>query len=361
MGDCSSEIADQGACRDSHAAFYLKLLAFMVILVTGAAGVSVPVLFTRYSKTLKFKGNLLSLVKCFAAGVILSTGFVHVLPEAFAALSSDCLPPHPWKDFPFAGVVAMAGALVTLMVDILAAKHGQVESYIRLKSDESSAANSKGRDVEMGKVTVFPASGCHAGGDQGEFINGGDLSAGEDRQKIVVPSLEESGEDLFVQQRQKLVSKVLEIGIIFHSVIIGITLGMSQNKCTIGPLVGALAFHQFFEGMGLGGCVALADFGTKMTVIMCVMFSVTTPLGVAAGMVINFISGYDENNPKALILEGLFGSASSGILVYMALVDLIAAEFLNTKKMKTNPRLMSAAYILLLLGAGSMSVLAIWA
>jgi zinc transporter 1/2/3 len=39
-------------------------------------------------------------------------------------------------------------------------------------------------------------------------------------------------------------------------VIIGVTMGMSQNKCTIRPLVAALAFHQIFEGMGLGGCIA---------------------------------------------------------------------------------------------------------
>lgn len=53
---------------------------------------------------------------------------------------------------------------------------------------------------------------------------------------------------------------MLEIGIIFHSVIIGVTMGMSQNVCTIRPLVAALAFHQIFEGMGLGGCVAQVSF-----------------------------------------------------------------------------------------------------
>lgn len=353
MADCSSSEILEGACRDSKAAFWLKLLAFAVILVTGAAGVSVPVLYTRRSKALKSHGSLLSLVKCFAAGVILSTGFVHVLPEAFAALSSNCLPKRPWNDFPFAGMVAMAGALAALAVDILADRNSQTGPYIRVKSDD---IQSKLKDVEMNKASVFPVNCCNSG----EEINGG-LALGVEGQKALGPPLEDSAEDLYVQHRQKLVSKVLEIGIIFHSVIIGITLGMSQNRCTIAPLVAALGFHQFFEGMGLGGCIALADFGTNVTVMMCVMFSVTTPLGIVAGMVMNSISGYDENNPKALILEGLFGSASSGILVYMALVDLIAAEFLNSKKLKSNSILMSAAYLLLVLGAGSMSLLALWA
>lgn len=51
------------------------------------------------------------------------------------------------------------------------------------------------------------------------------------------------------------VMQVLELGIVIHSVIIGISLGASQNPTTIWPLIFALAFHQFFEGMGLGGCI----------------------------------------------------------------------------------------------------------
>jgi hypothetical protein len=43
---------------------------------------------------------------------------------------------------------------------------------------------------------------------------------------------------------------------VFHSVIIGVTMGMSQDVCAIRPLVVALSFHQVFEGMGLGGCIA---------------------------------------------------------------------------------------------------------
>lgn len=50
--------------------------------------------------------------------------------------------------------------------------------------------------------------------------------------------------------------QVLELGIVVHSVIIGISLGASDSPSTIRPLVAALSFHQFFEGMGLGGCIA---------------------------------------------------------------------------------------------------------
>ncbi|MBA0760454.1 hypothetical protein Gotri_023199 [Gossypium trilobum] len=41
-----------------------------------------------------------------------------------------------------------------------------------------------------------------------------------------------------------------------HSMIIGISLGASESPKAIKPLVAALTFHQFFEGMGLGGCIS---------------------------------------------------------------------------------------------------------
>lgn len=91
---------------------------------------------------------------------------------------------------------------------------------------------------------------------------------------------------------------------------------------------------------------------------MASFFSLTTPIGIAFGIGISSI--YNENSPTALIVEGIFDSASAGILIYMALVDLLAADFMNPR-MQSNVRIQLGANISLLLGAGCMSVLAKWA
>ena len=84
-----------------------------------------------------------------------------------------------------------------------------------------------------------------------------DKSKLAETQVMVMGCQESEDEEVrMVRLKQRMVSQVLEIGIIFHSVIIGVTMGMTQNQCTIRPLVAALAFHQIFEGMGLGGCIA---------------------------------------------------------------------------------------------------------
>lgn len=151
--------------------------------------------------------------------------------------------------------------------------------------------------------------------------------------------------------------QVLELGIVSHSIIIGLSLGVSQSPCTIKPLIGALSFHQFFEGFALGGCISQAQFRTLHTTLMACFFAITTPIGIAIGTGIS--SFYNPNSPRALVVEGIFDSISAGILVYMALVDLIAADFLS-KRMSCNVRLQIVSYFTLFLGAGLMSSLALW-
>ena len=66
------------------------------------------------------------------------------------------------------------------------------------------------------------------------------------------------------------------MGIIVHSVVIGLGIGASPSVCTIRPLVAAMCFHQLFEGMGLGGCILQAEYGLKMRAGLVFFFSTTT-------------------------------------------------------------------------------------
>lgn len=314
-------------CRNTTAAAHLKLISILVIFFTSVIGISSPVLLARYFQGKPAYDKATLIIKCFAAGVILSTSLVHVLPDAYDALA-DCAvaSKHPWRDFPFAGLVTLIGALLALLVDITASAH---------------VGHGQGHGDKPSGGDYLPVVSKEVG--VGEKVQVG-LSAEE-----------------LAKVKQKLVSQVLEIGIIFHSVIIGVTMGMSQNQCTIRPLVAALAFHQIFEGMGLGGCIAQAGFSVGTVAYMCFMFSVTTPVGIVLGMVVFSVTGYDDSSPNALIMEGLLGSLSSGILIYMALVDLIAADFFHNKMMSSETWLKKASFIALVLGSTSMSILAFWA
>ncbi|GFQ04820.1 fe(2+) transport protein 1 [Phtheirospermum japonicum] len=114
-------------------------------------------------------------------------------------------------------------------------------------------------------------------------------------------------------------------------------MGASDNPCTIRPLVAALCFHQLFEGMGLGGCILQAEYGTRMKAIMVFFFSATTPFGIGLGIGLSKV--YSENSPTELI---------------------VASEFMGPKLQKSMS-LQAWAYVAVLLGAGGMSIMAIWA
>ncbi|GFS36842.1 zinc transporter 10 precursor [Actinidia rufa] len=279
-------------------------------------GVCLP-LVTRSIPALSPERSLFVIVKSFASGIILATGFMHVLPDSFDMLSSQCLPEQPWHKFPFTGFVAMLSAIVTLMVDSLATS---------LYSQKHNG--------------ILPES--VGGGHQELGVVGG---GGHFHGHIIVVGLRKE-------------PKVLELGIIVHSVVIGLSMGASNNTCTIKPLVAALCFHQMFEGMGLGGCILQADYKLFKKAAMAFFFAVTTPLGIALGIALS--KTYKENSPTALITVGLLNGSSAGLLIYMALVDLLSADFMGPK-LQGSIKLQIKSYVAVLLGAGGMSLMAKWA
>lgn len=101
-----------------------------------------------------------------------------------------------------------------------------------------------------------------------------------------------------------------------------------------------------------------AKFKSRSAAIMAIFFSLTTPVGIGIGIGIS--STYNENSQTALIVEGTLNALAAGILIYMALVDLLAEDFMNPR-VQSNLRIQLGANVSLLIGAGCMSLLAKWA
>ncbi|KAM0914944.1 hypothetical protein ACQ4PT_011206 [Festuca glaucescens] len=245
--DCGSP---ESAAHDRARAKPLKIAAFFSILVCGALGCSLPVLGRRVP-ALRPDGDIFFLVKAFAAGVILATGFIHILPDAFENLRSPCLPASgPWQDFPFAGLGAMVGAIGTLVVDTLATGYF---TRAHLKKDVATGGGSAAV-VDQEKQAAAAAAASEEGGEHLHVLHT-HATHGHAHGSAALVAAVGGSEDEKDTVRHRVISQVLELGIVVHSVIIGISLGASHDPDTIKPLVVALSFHQMFEGMGLGGCI----------------------------------------------------------------------------------------------------------
>lgn len=119
-GDCTCDAEVKE--NDNNAALKYKLGSIACILVASAVGVCIPLLGKKIP-ALRPENDIFFIIKAFAAGVILATGFIHILPDAFNDLTSPCLSQNPWGNFPFTGFFAMVSAIGTLMVDAYASSY----------------------------------------------------------------------------------------------------------------------------------------------------------------------------------------------------------------------------------------------
>jgi solute carrier family 39 (zinc transporter), member 1/2/3 len=126
---------------------------------------------------------------------------------------------------------------------------------------------------------------------------------------------------------------ILEFGIIFHSIFVGLTLAVAGEEFRVLYIV--IVFHQTFEGLGLGSRLASIEWpATKRWTpyILGAAYSLSTPVSIAIGLGVR--STYSPGSQVALIVNGVFDSISAGILIYTGLVELMAHEFMFSPSMR---------------------------
>lgn len=148
-----------------------------------------------------------------------------------------------------------------------------------------------------------------------------------------------TGSDLPMQnpQRQLLQCLLLEAGILFHSIFIGMALSVATGASFVVLLI-AISFHQTFEGFALGSRIAslIPDLFSPSSMkpwLMCLAYGTTTPLGQAIGLVLHNL--YDPASTTGLLMVGITNAISSGLLLFAGLVELLAEDFLSESSYET--------------------------
>lgn len=153
---------------------------------------------------------------------------------------------------------------------------------------------------------------------------------------------------------------IIEFGVIFHSVFIGLALAVAGEE--FNTLYAVITFHQTFEGLGLGSRLALTPWPKtrhRTPYVMAIAFGLTTPIAIAIGIGLRTV--YVPGSQTALIANGVFDSISAGILIYTGLVELMAHEFLFSQSLREAPaKVMFAAFGTMVAGAALMALLGKW-
>ncbi|KAG7394853.1 high-affinity Zn(2+) transporter zrt1 [Phytophthora boehmeriae] len=332
----------------------LHIGAIFIIFAVSAAGTLVPVISKRIPQC-NADSIMMEAISAFASGVVIATGLIHMINEGIEKLSDEALGPIV-EEYECLG---LAFVLMTLVAMHLI----ECESTIFFGS----------------KGSMFH-SHAHGQGHAHDHGHGHTRGQGNDQTlDAVVRSVSSTGDNLLVLHptensyrvmvpehtppdskiRRKIATIIFEAGVIFHSIIIGVNLGVTEGP-TFQTLLVALCFHQFFEGIAIG-TAALGSIQTRAKVFMInFAFAITTPIGQVIGLSIR--NSYSESSATSLWVQGILDCVAGGILLYTGLVELLTYNFTtNQHFLSRTVHQRFVLYFCLWMGAALMALLGKWA
>ena len=242
---CQSGIAYDPAAYN----LALHIGSVFVVLTVSSLACAFPLLVLRFPR-LRIPARVLFVVRHFGTGVLLATAFVHLLPTAFISLGNPCLPPFWTNDYP-----AMPGAIALFAIFIIAGIEmtfspekrccaAPVEASgvttpsskhrVRVTNDEDCCVGVTG---EIGETSVSPPVEARPiqASEENHDHDHSDLETGPD-EKIPLTTEQE-------HRKAFLQCVLLEMGILFHSVFIGMNLSVSSGREFVILFI-AIVFHR---------------------------------------------------------------------------------------------------------------------
>ncbi|KAJ6120258.1 Zinc/iron permease [Penicillium sp. IBT 18751x] len=396
-GTDSRNSADAPSCGSRERGAYntpLHVMALFLILGLSTFACSFPVLARRFPR-LPIPRRFLFISRHFGTGVLIATAFVHLLPTAFVSLTDPCLPRFWSQTYrAMAGFVAMISVFAVVIVEMFFAMKGAghvhgneydtligdmgresleafrqtATSYSRLESRDASgnirleglSQDSQEDDNEAAPGSSYESqrpslTGSRPDKEDDADVDGLDVYADDvpvngqapppsrshlrQRPQINGHHRSHTESDIPMQnpQRQLLQCLLLEAGILFHSIFIGMALSVATGTSFIVLLI-AISFHQTFEGFALGSRIAslIPDLFSPNSMkpwLMSLAYGTTTPLGQAIGLVLHNL--YDPASTTGLLMVGITNAISSGLLLFAGLVELLAEDFLSESSYET--------------------------
>lgn len=362
--DDPAPVCDEG--NDYDGRMGARISSIFVILICGTFGALFPVLCSKYSQ-IKVPPVFFFCAKYFGSGVIIATSLIHLLQPANEALSQPCL--GGWNAYPYAFGICLFMVFFMFAVELVCFNmfghqghsHGpaglagpQEERNVHEHHHESHSSDDIVKEKNGGTSAPNPISAVDPLTPKDHY---GHCDEHVDPQDIDL----ENDMGLETYSAQLISIFVLEFGIIFHSVFIGLTLAVSGEE--FKDLYIVLVFHQMFEGLGLGTRLASAPWPKNKVWtpwLLGLAFGLTTPIAIAIGLGVR--KTYPPGGMTASITNGIFDSISSGILLYTGLVELMAHEFLFSSEFKhANNWRIFWAFAWMCAGAGLMALLGKWA
>lgn len=333
-----------------------RISALFVILVVSTAVTFFPVLAARIP-SLRIPTAVYLFARYFGAGVIVATAFIHLLDPAYGEIGgSTCvgMTGH-WADYSWCPAIVLASIVVIFLTDLAAERYVEMKYGVSAEQDIQAMITTDGPNHPHTAHVHSDTSNTEDAGNGNIERNEKQFAATSGKRDV---ELQEAYEKMAFRQ-QIAAFLILEFGVIFHSVVIGLNLGVVGDE--FSTLYPVLVFHQSFEGLGIGARMSAIPFPKKSWLpwLLCLAYGLTTPIAIAIGLGLR--TTYEPESYTANVVSGVLDSMSAGILIWTGLVELIARDFLfDPHRTRDNKRLILMV-VYTLLGAGLMALLGKWA
>ncbi|KAG1658453.1 hypothetical protein FOA52_005617 [Chlamydomonas sp. UWO 241] len=295
----------------------VRIVAIFTVLVAGLVGGCIPLIVPVFRKA-NHPATLL--LRSLAAGVILSLALIHVIPDGAADLEG-------LYDGPLASCMVFFGVFAMVMIENLC------QDFSVYKLDLGS------------KPGQFAAPSCSCMATLGDFYSSNTSGVELLKEALIDPG-----------PAPAVTAYMFEFGCVMHSFIIGITLGlMVDDRPQVVTFTIALVFHQLLEAIGLATVIVKARFSFRKSLTMVATFALTVPVSIAIGM--GVASSYNAASIGALTTQGVLSSISGGLLLYIALVQMIAQDLAH---MTGGLLVRLGMFVVIALGAASMVLIAVY-
>ncbi|KAH6627573.1 Zinc/iron permease [Chaetomium tenue] len=375
-GDAAAAVPECEISPSSTDYWGLRIASIFVILIGSALGALLPVFLARTSR-MQVPKLCFFIAKYFGTGVILATAWMHLLSPASDNLRDECLA-NILPDYDWAMAIGLMTVMVMFLLELIVSRfdfgfgsaHGHNDEKSLEIKDQDQAGMRHSQDAEAIGSNKSADTSTVAGNSSGAgYFDKGRIPGL--RNDISYPP---GGEDHLGHQRDHFEGDehanyaaqitaifVLEFGVIFHSIFIGLTLAVTDNFIILFVV---LVFHQTFEGLGLGARLGMATWppGARRWTpyALGLLYAVSTPFAIGMGLIASKSLALKAATSR--VVNGVFDAISGGILMYTALVELVAHEFMfNSEMRKAGLRMQLSAYMCVALGVGLMALLAKWA
>ncbi|UKZ63797.1 uncharacterized protein TrAtP1_005020 [Trichoderma atroviride] len=343
----------------------VRVSALFVIMIVSTAVTFFPVLATRVRR-LRIPLYVYLFARYFGAGVIIATAFIHLLDPAYEEIGpASCVGmTGGWAQYSWPPALALTSAMLIFLLDFLAEYY--VDRKFKLAHVEVEDTITDGRHTHTHQ-------GLHSADQDGAIppLNAKGNEQVMDRAPSDKPSDDFDVEELkdlegdsekvaFGFQSQIAAFLILEFGVLFHSVIIGLNLGVAGDE--FSTLYAVIVFHQSFEGLGIGARLSVIPFPRRfkwMPWFLCAAYGLTTPIAIAIGLGVR--TTYNSGSFTANVVSGVLDSISAGILIYTGFVEMIARDFLFNPYRTQDKKRLAFMLFSLYLGIAIMALLGKWA